>query len=403
MTAVSPAARDERAPSAPPTRPGRRRAAWSWVAIAAFLVVVGSAAAALSGIGEWSDRGALDPESAGPDGARAVAELLRSGGVDVEVARDRDDALDALARQPDATLVTVDSPLLSDESLRGLFAAATDVVLIDPRARGVAALIPGATAGTVAPATAVAPHCDQPDAARAGTIVPGRVFVPDDATDVSACYPAADGFGLLVAPHDGGRAVVVDGHEVVANDRLADEGNAALALGLMGRREHLVWYVPSVDDAEFTAPPTLGELTPGWVTPAIVLLAGAAAAAAMWRGRRFGPLVHERLPVTVRASETMQGRARLYARGRDHAHAARALRVGTLGRIAGLVGVGAAASDEDVADSAAALLDRPREAVRGILVDDVPRTDRDLLALSDGLREIETAVHAAVNGEGRTG
>ncbi len=45
-------------------------------------------------------------------------------------------------------------------------------------------------------------------------------------------------------------------------------------------------------------------------------------AAAFWRGRRFGPLVVENLPVTVRASETMLGRARLYEKSR--AQAARA-------------------------------------------------------------------------------
>ena len=56
--------------------------------------------------------------------------------------------------------------------------------------------------------------------------------------------------------------------------------------------------------------------------PVIVLLLTAGLAAAIWRGRRFGPLVPERLPVTVRAAETTEGRARLYAHARDAVYSA---------------------------------------------------------------------------------
>ena len=42
---------------------------------------------------------------------------------------------------------------------------------------------------------------------------------------------------------------------------------------------------------------------------------------ALWKGRRLGPLVAEQLPVVVRASETVEGRGRLYRsrRARDRA------------------------------------------------------------------------------------
>ena len=45
---------------------------------------------------------------------------------------------------------------------------------------------------------------------------------------------------------------------------------------------------------------------------------------AFWRGRRLGPVVAERLPVVVRAAETVEGRGRLYRarRARDRAAAA---------------------------------------------------------------------------------
>src|SRR5690606_41722785 len=47
---------------------------------------------------------------------------------------------------------------------------------------------------------------------------------------------------------------------------------------------------------------------------------------AWWQGRRLGPLVTEPLPVVVRASETVEGRGRLYRSRRARDRAAEALR-----------------------------------------------------------------------------
>src|SRR5690606_10163416 len=116
------------------------------------------------------------------------------------------------------------------------------------------------------------------------------------------------------------------------------------------------------------------------------LLLVAGAAAAIWRGRRFGPLVAERLPVTVRASETTEGRARLYAQSRDAVHAADQLRLGALARIGQLMGLGPAASATDIADAAAARAGVDRGSARRLLLDDIPAGDADLVALSLQLR-----------------
>ncbi len=48
--------------------------------------------------------------------------------------------------------------------------------------------------------------------------------------------------------------------------------------------------------------------------------------AALWRARRLGPLVTERLPVVVRASETVEGHARLYRSRRARDRVAATLR-----------------------------------------------------------------------------
>lgn len=401
MTAppLTPARRDRGLPGAPPPSPRRRRVV-GWAAIALIALVLGGAAAVIASSMQWTARDALDPGSAGPRGTRALAQVLAQHGVQVQVVRDRAAASAALAGG-DATLVMADSPYLSDGAFAALADAAADVVVIDPRSRGVAALFPGAETAGFGGTDPVAPGCELPDAVRAGAIVPGALYVGGEAT---GCYRDGPGAALLVGDRGGGRVAAIDATELFTNEHLAENGNAALALNLMGRHPRLVWYVASIDDSDLAdAQPDIAELTPAWVTPALTLLACAGLAAACWRGRRFGPLVAENLPVTVRAGETTAGRARLYAASRDAGHAADQLRIAALGRLARDLGLGPAASAGEIADAAAARVGGDRARVRAILWGDVPRTDRDLVALADRLRDLETAVRAAVRPAGGAG
>ncbi len=380
------------------TSRGRRVSVW--IAIGIVVIVIGIIGGALSGLGAWNQRNALDPESPAPLGTRAIAELLREQGVDVIIARDRATALQELSAR-DATLVIPDSPALSDRGVEALVDAAMDAVLIQPRSRDLRLFLPGSTPAGVAGEDTVEPRCDLPEAERSGAVAPGRVFAPSDGS-VTACYPAqGGGYGLLVQNDGEHRVAAVDGAALFVNEALAAEGNAALALNLMGRHAVLVWYVPSLADTDLAdTTPSLGDLTPSWVSPAIVILIAAGIAAAIWRGRRFGPLVAERLPVTVRASETTEGLGRLYAGARDSGHAAEQLRTAALMRLARRLSLGNGATPTEIADAAAARIGADRGIVRGVLVDDVTRTDNDLLALRERLRDLEDAVYAAVRPEG---
>lgn len=377
--------------------PRRRRRITVWIAIGVGILLIGGIGAILSAASKWSERDALDPASAGPTGTRALAEILRDHGVEVTIARDRAAVADALDSGP-ATLVLPDTPALSDDAVDDLAADAADVVLISPRERTLELLLPGSGQAGYGSTDVVEPRCPLDDARRAGGVAPGAVYVAGD--DVTACYPSADGHGLLVHDTDGTRVAAVDGAALFTNEYLAEDGNAALAINLMGRHPLVVWYVPSAGDTDLAdADPALGDLTPPWVSPVIVLLLVSGIAAGIWRGRRFGPLVLERLPVMVRASETTEGRARLYARARDPLHAADRLRIGALRRIASLLGLAANAAAPDIADAAAGRLGVDRAAVRGILIDDIPRTDADLVDLSTRLRDLEDAVRTAVRPE----
>lgn len=386
-------------PEVAPQPARRRRGVWGWIVIAIALLVVTSIGTLFaSGAGQQKDP--LDPDSAGPTGTRALVQVLRAHGVEVTVARDRQSALSALD-SGSVTLVMPDSAYLSDDALSELWDAAADVILISPTSRSVRLLFPGAASAGYASHDLVDPACDQPDAERAGAVVPGELFDTGDDPTTIGCYPADGAYGLLSANRTStSRAIAVDARELFTNEHIAENGNAALAIGLMGRSASLVWYVPSPADTDLTdGNPSLGELTPPWVTPAIVLLACAAVAGGVWRGRRFGPLVAEDLPVTVRASETMEGRARLYRRTRDPSHALDALRSGAVDRIARLLGLGPTASPGEVADAAADRLGARRELMRGILIDTTADSDRALIAASDRLRELEAAVRASVRTE----
>ncbi|WP_396668646.1 DUF4350 domain-containing protein [Microbacterium sp. R86528] len=379
----------------PPTSLRTRLAGWT--AIGLGLVALGAIGATLSGIGEWTQSGLLDPDSSGPNGTRAVVEVLRDHGVDVQVVRDHTAAERELNAAP-ATLVLLDTPGLSDERLQQIAGAADDIVLVDPRSRTLDLLVDGSTPAGYAPDEAVTPACSFGAAERSGPIAPGALFTPS--ISGASCYPVGDGWALVSAAHADGVAVAVDAQVLFTNQHLADNGNAALAINLMGGNDRLVWYIPGPGDTDLAnTDPTLGELTPPWVSPVIVLLLVSGLAAAIWRGRRFGPLVAERLPVTVRASETTEGRARMYAASRDASHAADQLRIAAIGRLSHALRMGAHADARDVADAAASITESDRVDVRRILLDDVPTTDAELVSLSEQLRQLESAVHTAVRPE----
>lgn len=371
----------------------RRRGVIGWLLVGVAMVAIVVIGAMASGAG-WTERAPLDPASAGPPGARALTALLADQGIDVRVERKRAEALDAL--DSETTLVLPDAPFLSDAALEELVAAAGDVVLIEPRSRTLRLFLSGAAPAGSHDGGELAPDCDVETARRAGSITAGALTSGDDAI---GCYPSGEGFALLTATEGGRTFSAIDGHAVFSNEALPKAGNAALALGLVGTSDRVVWYMPALADADVDVSPSLGELTPRWVTPVMLLLVATVAAAALWRGRRFGPLVVENLPVTVRASETTVGRAHLYAQSRDPAHALDQLRLGTIGRLAALSGLPAHAPAASVADAVAQRLGEDRQRVHDILVDSTPISDRELVEFAARLRKLEGRVRGAARPE----
>lgn len=380
--------------------PRRLRRILGWVLVSALVLVVAAAGLLLTAPSP-TQRGALDPERPGPGGMQALAQILRQQGVSVDVVRSRADAVSRL--DANTTLVMSDPYPLSDAAVTKLTDAAHDVVLISPSSRMLRMLQLGTYGQASSPPSAGA-DCDVPAFAHVGTIAPGQLFLPDPG--VTSCFgDATDGAAVLIAEQDGARRAMVDGAALFTNEHLGENGNAALGLALLGARPHVIWYVPSYEDSDRTdidVPKSLADLTPGWVTPVIVLGMITALLAAVWRGRRFGPLVAETLPVTVRASETMLGRARLTAKAADAAHAADALRAGTISRLAARLGLPARADAAAVADAAADRIRVDRAGARALLAGPLPVSDAELVPYARRLAELENAVENAVRIERST-
>lgn len=371
--------------TAEPTR--RLRSIIGWVVVAALVVGVAWVGLQIAATAP-SERRSLDPEGRGDAGALALAEILRDQGVEVDVYRSHVEARDALDES--TTLVMTNPYTLSDEGLAELMGPADRVVFLSVGAHLLDDLDLGAYSS--APLAEVDAQCTAGEFAEVGTIEPDRLMTPD--SGVEWCFGDEEGAAVLIDDSDGRRTSIVDGSRLFSNAYLAENGNAALALALLGQTDRVVWYVPSLGDSdiEATSPDTLGTLTPPWVTPAIILLMLSGAAAALWRGRRFGPLVAETLPVTVRASETMHGRARLTAKAADAPHAALAIRDGAQRRLARRLGLTARATSDEVADAASDRLRIPRGTLQALLAGPLPTDDAALVELARRLADLEEAV-----------
>ncbi|MEU6823809.1 DUF4350 domain-containing protein [Streptomyces atriruber] len=366
------------------------------------LVVLLATAVAIAAVRSGTQHGRLDPRSADSRGSRAVAELLADRGVSTRVVTSTEEARSATG--PDTTLLVANPDVLTDGQRSRLHAATEDAggrtVLVAPGASSVGGLAPGVTAsGTTSTDSTLSPDCSLPAARRAGLADMGGIRYDTLAPDAEACY-LSDGLpGLLrlPAPRGKGDTVVLGAPDILYNDRLDQQGNASLALQLLGSRPHLVWYLPSLsDDRAATDSERRGffDLIPsGWLWGTLQLTI-AAALAALWRARRFGPLVAERLPVAIRASEAVEGRARLYRKVNARDRAAAALRTAARTRLASLVGVppAQAHAPETLIPALAARPHTPGQDLHPLLFGPPPGNDAALITLADQLDALEREV-----------
>ncbi|MFD6298277.1 DUF4350 domain-containing protein [Streptomyces sp. NPDC060235] len=358
------------------------------------LVVLLVAAVVIAVVRSDARHGRLDPRSADPLGSRAVAELLADQGVSTRVVTTLGQA--RAAAGPDTTLLIAAPDLLTERQQTLLHTATANsggrTVLVAPGRPSVGTLAPGVSADpAVSFDSTLSPDCALPAARRAGSADTGGVRYTTTAPDADACYPSDGRPTLLRLPARSGNGdtVVLGAPDILSNERLDEQGNASLALQLLGSRSHLVWYLPSLSDTSATdaGDRSFFDLLPsGWLWGTLQLFV-AAALAALWRARRLGPLVPERLPVAIRASETVEGRARLYRKANARDRAATALRSTTRTRLAPLVGVppAQAHAPEALLPALSAHLDGDGQALHQLLFGPPPHDDAALISLADQL------------------
>ncbi|MFE9634720.1 DUF4350 domain-containing protein [Streptomyces sp. NPDC006463] len=376
--------------------------------VLAFLAVLAAGGLVLAALDSGTRHGTLDPRSADPYGSRAVAELLKDRGVTTRVVTTAREAADAAG--PRTTLLVTEPDLLGTTQ-RGVLRSAMDLsggrtVLLAPGSHSLPDLVPGVHTKGDAASDTLAPACTLPAATSAGRAdTGGGLRYTTTLLRATACYPSGGHPTLLVLPTGtrGGDTVLLGAETILLNESLAEEGNASLALQLLGSRPDLVWYMPSLADSDPAThsgeDKTLFDLIPAGWSWALLQLFVAAVLAALWRARRLGPLVTEKLPVVIRASEATEGRARLYRKARARDRAATVLRAATRERLAALLGVPHTQAHDPSALTpavSARLTGEPQTRdVSALLFGPTPSDDAALVALADHLDALEREVRTS--------
>lgn len=333
----------------------------------------------------------LDPADTSLSGSKALAELLRARGVQV----DRVDSVEAAAAKAatgDRVLLVTDMTYFDPYGLARLDG---DRIIVGDLF-GLDALAPGVRSEREPARTRLRePGCDLPAATLAGSAFMGGTAFKGPSGTVG-CYPAGKGYSLVSFPYGGGTTTVVGDGEFMTNLRLAEDGNAALALNLIGTGRPVTWLVRPDNPPPLDLPGAQGksmyDLMPDGISWAILMACLTVVLVGFWRGRRLGPVVAEKLPVVVRAAETVEGRGRLYRARRARQRAADSLRAGTIDRLTPRLGLAPGAGPQELTAALAARTGNGPQQVGAALYGPPPVDDAGLVALAGYLDVIERQV-----------
>lgn len=357
------------------------------VLLAAGVLLVLAAGVLFAGQGP---RGVLDPAAYDPSGAHALEVLLDQQGVAVTRTTDVPSTVEGAT--VDTTVFVPLPSLLSPEELQAVSALAGDLVVAEADPATLAALGVRARVVGLEDTKARDPRCADEVAGNAGRALTGgfAYVLPGGA----GCYPAGHGSSLVRRD----RLTLLGAADALTNAHLDEEGDAALAVGLLARHPRVLWLVPSPTRAAFGHRPVRSpdDLVPHWLHLVRWQLFVAALVLALWRGRRLGRVVLERLPVVVRASETVEGHGRLYQSARARAAAAEALREPARRALTRLAH-GGSVTPAVLVDLVAARSAREPAGVQALLYGPTPTDDAALVRLA---RSLDALVRETLTREG---
>ena len=381
---------------------GWRRRWQFWVLLLVFAVL--AATIYLVASPDGTER--YDPESTELSGYGALTAVLEDEGVEVDTVRTGAAVLSALEEEPEATLVVSEAvrpvnPDILDELIaqdRPIVWVAPQSVVNHPEFDDLIASGPYAASSDQG-ALPAGSACSHPGAEAAETIIgPSALYSSAEGSALHGCFPggAAEdgeepGYALVETDH----GVLFGAPQTFTNHQITEAGGAALGLHLFGERDHVIWYTPADGDVSGTDGGPAEEplaLLPEWFDWLLLWLLICTVLFAVIMGRRRGPLVVEPLPVEVPASESAEGRGRLYQQANAVGPSARTLRSALLLRTARLLRLGPA-EEGTVIEAAARHSRRSIPDVVEILDTSQLRSNADLLRYGRRLADFEDELH----------
>ena len=433
------------APAAPPPKPKSRR----WLRIVTpfgvvLVLVIVSVAAYLLQQPNQRDADYLSPTGTASIGASRLADLLRQRGITIDRQTKTSEALEA-AFQGGATLFIPTPDLVQSYYLRmlKLMPESTHVVLVDPSNGTLRnGFLPVEVADRGLTARARQPGCGFQPARDAGPAATSRSrftsVYEDEGTELHRCY----GGSLVVYKRGAAESTVVGAADPFRNDRIGEHHNQQLAVGLLARSPRVVWLDlhrreaaprfnpdpalsgepnapsslgPGSPDPDFPlrgsqdpgrgyTPPDGGQggagqasnpllrAFPKWSFGVLALLGLAVLFLALAQARRLGAPIAEPLPVVVRATETVEGRGRLYQRAKARAPALQTLRAAARERLGHLLDLGTNPDREALIAAAAAQSGWATEAVEDALFGPDPDDDEALVRAATQVEALMPAI-----------
>ncbi len=376
---------------------------WGWLVwtLAAILLTVGLSAI----IRLPQDTDELSIYSHTDFGASATGNILRDHGIDIEQVSTLADAATKL-REGD-TLVIARYTYFDSIQVASIMLWDGPIVWIDPNFAEIVDVNDALETRSTRIYDRRNVDCDAAEAIRARGVSaggPGRdigKYWNALQTGVSVCFRDSNtDAGLYVRMDRGHRGPVhlIATANIVNNQGLIDDGNAALTFNTIGGSDHVVWYTGDYDYTTLRADSKVSQdyitpTTPSWLTPAIFMGTFIGLVGVLWRGRRMGKVITERLPVVVRASEATRGRARLYRRQRSYGHATAALRAGAIMRMAKRLGLSRTADHSTVIGAVVAATGRRADEVDAILYGPPPSDNASIMDTVARLDRLEREVH----------
>jgi hypothetical protein len=351
------------------------------LAVAAFWVLAGSPKSAPT---------PYSPSSTAPNGARALALLLRELGDKVNTSG----LLPAPGKGVALVLYDQLDGSTRAEVTRWVRRGGT-LVVADPASplegTVVAQGLPNTALTTSGP---LAPGCQAPWARDVSVVDPEGDPLLEVPSGAYSCFPVF-GHGntsFAVAQNEGtGVVVALGGADLWSNRYLSDTDNALFAADLLAPAKGgtVGWLVTS---RVGSGTATIWSIVPSRVKALLATLVIAVLATCVWRARRLGRPVLEVPLVPLPGFELVVATGRLLEKNRRFEEAAALMRADACGQIASRLGQAPGTGPATVAQVAAHFSGLPADEVVAALCGPPPRNESDLLELARSLQLIRGEV-----------